>query len=169
MKACDRVSFHLNKNSAYPKGSQGACRVTLIREERDDGIFHRGESNREIDCGEAGLPGNAIKAFALIYTGEYGNNGAWQALCRIVKPGDQLIFRAGENRNQYVAAATIAHGAVQGVDAGYGELFSDELSVTVRRKGKDVIRELGLAYSTCPNNSARMITVRSKEYSLKVA
>ena len=41
-------------------------------------------------------------------------DGAWQALARLVRPGDRLIFRANANNNGYLDAAIIPIGKLRG-------------------------------------------------------
>jgi hypothetical protein len=80
--------------------------------------------------------------------------GAWQAIARIVKPGDTFTLRAYPNNNQYLDRAG---------------LFYDECTITISRidkKGhrRSIVEDLLVGTSTCPDNTARAI--RKKEYTI---
>lgn len=110
---------------------------------------------------------------------EYGNEGhfsslyprgAWRVFAQLVREGDRLEFRAGENGNDYVHKAMIPAGTLDFAHQEYKGLFCDELMVTVYRTGKDgrekaIVHDLVLEYSVCPDNLGRAIRPR-KQYSL---
>ncbi len=84
-------------------------------------------------------------------------DGAWDALKRLVRVGDRLIFRARENGNGYLNAAIIPAGALKEDfhHGGYDRLFVDELSVSIVRNGRMIVREMVVESSICPDNTAR--------------
>ena len=86
--------------------------------------------------------------------------GAWQALGLILRPSDSLYFRATDNRNGYLEVAEIkpeSFGAESRYHAYYKGLHNDTLFVNVNRNGKQIIGDLELESSTCPDNSARAL------------
>lgn len=93
-----------------------------------------------------------LKAFGSVMLA--ASCGAWQALVRLCRVGDELVFTAQENGNQYVREAI---GAGDGETGHWRGLYHDELSVELHRQNKTIIQELMLVDSVCPNNSARMI------------
>ena len=85
------------------------------------------------------LPKGKVEASAYL---PFTDNNTWQAIRLILRAGDDITLSAGENGNQYVK------------EAG---LHSDEMYLSVNRKGKHILISYPVAQSTCPNNSARMI------------
>lgn len=89
----------------------------------------------------------------------HNREGAWAVLASIVRPGDALTLEACENGNDYLRYAECPAGKL---DSGpYDGLFADELRVSVRRQGKPIVGRMVVAYSVCPDNSARAIRGRS--------
>ena len=84
-------------------------------------------------------------------------DGAYDALKRLIRVGDKLIFRARENGNGYIDAAIIPPGALKEDFhlGGYDALFVDELTVSIVRNGRMIVREMVVESTVCPNNSAR--------------
>jgi hypothetical protein len=99
-------------------------------------------------------------------------SGAWQALTRIVRAGDEVRFYASEdNSNGYLRAAEIPAGKMDGYHTyGYDRLYVDELCVDVVRKRRAVLQRLVLCYAICPQNSARAVVPSgAKQYPSEVA
>jgi hypothetical protein len=101
---------------------------------------------------------------------ELYRSGAYDALARIVRPGDRLIFSARQNNNQYADACVILRGALKDSPSdSYAHLHCDELLVTVARMMKNgreraIVRELVIDTSFTPDNTARAL--RPLSYSL---
>ena len=72
----------------------------------------------------------------------YGDIGGFMALSVLAREGDQITVYARRNNNQYLDDAGLNH---------------DELLGTLTRNGKTIVRDVLLAWSCCPNNSARAI------------
>lgn len=127
-----------------------------------------GRTNVELERTIGGAAGSLTRAtFVQLYPG-----GAWQALARIVRPGDVLRFFASEdNSNSYSRAAVIPAHTLEEHATGYDRLYVDELCVHVVRKGRLVLDRLVLCYSICPQNSARAVKPdgRGKRYPSEVA
>ena len=114
-----------------------------------------GRTNVELERTIGGAAGSLTRAtFVELYV-----SGAWQALARIVRPGDVLRFYASEdNSNGYLRAAEIPAGKMDGYHThGYDRIYIDELCVDVVRKRRSVVERLVLCHSVCPQNSARAV------------
>jgi hypothetical protein len=72
----------------------------------------------------------------------YTDIGNWQALCMMIRPDDKVIFHARVNGNRYTEDS---------------ELFVDEFAVNIVRKDKVIVRDMVLASTICPDNTARML------------
>ena len=77
-----------------------------------------------------------------IFSVSCADDGALPAMYEILKPGDEICFRARTNNNQYQDRAN---------------LFNDELCLTVKRKDRVIIKSLVIDSSCCPDNTARAI------------
>jgi hypothetical protein len=152
MRAANRYSVTINGDGV---------RIGLVKEIRrrtNDGFGdERNELRREFNAN-----GGLHQAVAGFYA--HFPSGAWQALCAIVRPGDSLHFHARTNGNGYLDAAVIPAGKLEHHTFGYSELFNDELCVSIMRKAKTIVRDMVLAHSICPDNSARAI--RRAEYQI---
>lgn len=98
--------------------------------------------------------------FAMLYAQQDAN---WQALCTLVRPGDELYFEASDNSNGYLKKAQIPREAWNDEPESsryhpdYYRLYNDWLTVTIHRQGKEVLRGLYLDHTISPNNSGRAI------------
>lgn len=89
--------------------------------------------------------------------------GAWQALAALVRPGDRLRFKAVENGNGYVKAASIDCSKLDQPEshpASYPSLHVDQLRVSVfrpKKSGRDtlLVDDMLLEQDICPDNLAR--------------
>lgn len=72
--------------------------------------------------------------------------GVWQAIVRLVHPGDTLMFQCLDNGNQYLTDADLHH---------------DELWVSIVRNGKTLVHEMYVASTICKDNLARAIKRKS--------
>lgn len=96
--------------------------------------------------------------------------GAWQALTKLVRPGDVVRFYALEdNSNDYLRAAVIPPHTLEHHGFGYARLYLDELCVDVTRGRKTVLHGLTLCHSLCPQNSARAIRPADRRDEWEVA
>ena len=158
IRLADSVCFHLTKETAESDTLAAVCRITLSKEIKTGSDVFPGSNERmtaqRFITTRAHLPRGASKAFASLWDGE---NGAWGLIRRTIREGDEVTFSARENGNQYVKAAKINSGDLENHDCGYDSLHSDELLVSVYRKGSSIASCVVIAHSTCPNNTARMI------------
>lgn len=96
-------------------------------------------------------------SFCMLWT----NYGAWQLLAHTVREGDCLTFSCRENSNGYLEKASIPAGRWSDEEryhhGSYDRLYRDELLVTLSRGRKVLVRELVLADTVCPANTARAI------------
>jgi hypothetical protein len=84
----------------------------------------------------------------------------WDALHRLIKPGDVLHFQVFDNRNQYLEHAVLFRGREDDPTCGeieYVGLHHDMLYVSISRNGKTWLRQLVLEDSICPDNTARAV------------
>lgn len=130
--------------------------LSVTRQGRLDGVFATTEGRREIVCD---LNSTQTGCFVMLY-----RPGNWQALGAIIRTGDRLLFAMRQNNNQYMDAAVIPAGTLDGHNGGYSSLHVDELLVTVQRTGangkeRTVVHEMVLDTSQTPNNSARPLHV----------
>ena len=150
IKKCDRAVLVIDRN----KGS-----IRLIKELKGSDVFTcNNTAEYEIDglsgtIHTLGMNGNkATHLAASAYIG-FCDYGGWNALRLIVRAGDELKLIARENNNQYVSGVSMGK-----TDSGeFYDLHHDEFLISIYRKGKEILRELELEDSTCPNNSARML------------
>ncbi len=131
-----------------------AAEVTLQKESagRASGPFGRDEKTLErfVVCQSNG-------AVAWFHISTYRDT--FKVFASTLRPGDTLTLCAVDNSNQYLEMAECPHGKL---DSGsYSRLHADELTATVRRtvngKTKTIVESMLLAYSVCPDNSARAI------------
>lgn len=102
--------------------------------------------------------------------------GEWRALALLAHAGDRLIFRVADNQNSYLRAAVVPAANLDSPQyhTDYAGLHHDELYVSiVRDRGTNgssrpttILRDLTLASSICPDNSARAIKSSPAHYSL---
>jgi len=82
----------------------------------------------------------------------------WEALGLILRVGDKLYFNISDNRNQYVehciARSIDENGRVRET---YEGMHHDQLTVSVYRRGNEILQRLVLESSVCPDNSARSV------------
>jgi len=89
--------------------------------------------------------------------------GGFQALARLVRPGDVLrLYASADGGNQYLHAAEIPAGKLEGHNGGYSRLYLDELCVDVIRGRRRLVERLVLAYSLTPQNSARAVEATAR-------
>lgn len=133
-----------------------------------------GRTNVDLERTIVGRAGSLTQAF---FSEAYAG-GAFQALGRIVRAGDVLLFYAYEdNSNDYLRAARIPAEALSYHPAGYDRLYLDELCVDVYRPGRTgrerkVVERLVLCHSVCPQNTARAVRPdarRGRQYPAEVA
>ena len=148
MKAADRVAIKL---------SDATGQFTLIKDIRqvNTGVFELEGNSHEARRTLQGAIGTTTEAW--FYISYAKSCGQWQALCAIVRPGDQVELRARENNNNYLDAAEIPHGKLGEYHGRYEKLHHDECLVTIVRKDKRIVRDLLLVWSVCPDNTARAI------------
>ncbi len=118
----------------------------------------------------ATLPTGYNKAYSYqpIFSGDNGVYGNFGALRLLVREGDELHFRVSDNKNGYMEAAVIpaenlksfVNGENRSYHPTYYGLHNDTMYVDIIRKGKTIIRNMYLQSSTCPDNSARMLSYK---------
>ena len=125
------------------------------------GVMLESELRHSVDA-NGGVSRNAGTR-AVFSIGYAALDGNWQALCMLVRPGDDLRFNASDNGNGYLKHAEISPYAwddepdAKGHHPHYYRLYNDWLTVTIYRQGKPILRDLYLDHTLCPNNSARAI------------
>jgi len=118
-----------------------------------------GSTSIELERTIGGAAGSLTRGtFVQLYA-----HGAFQALARLVRPGDVLkLYADPDGGNQYLRAAVIPAGTLEGHGGGYDRLYLDELCVDVIRGRRLLVDRLVLAYSLTPQNSARAVEASAR-------
>ncbi len=143
------------------RADEGTVRLRLTKKLKGSSAFDgENEVSRLIEDKQ-----ETWEPFQAVFSLSFAHYGAWQLLAHTVREGDELTFTCQENSNGYLEKAMIPGdrwGDERRFHGTYDRLYHDELLVTVRRGNKELVRELVLQDSTCPQNSARAIQYRKK-------
>lgn len=141
--------------------ANGQAKLRLIHKVKDK---HYEETEQHLDIN--GFKGIVREGYrSAIFCDIFASSGNWAALALIVKPGDELRFRAIDNQNGYLKAAEIRPERLNPeYHLFYDGIHHDTLYVDVIRYGKNntpkvILRDFHLDDVICPDNTARALRV----------
>ena len=134
LKKADLASFFFK---------DGEVEIHLVEKEKSKGSWKKSEVRNVYKQSNSGNS----KRLKATFINDFIQHGTMQVLHTIIKIGDELLFKAEENNNNYLTDAKLHH---------------DELYCVVMRKGKRVYNRILLEWNCCPSNSARAIQAGGK-------
>jgi hypothetical protein len=166
IRQADRLYAHVRpgENSTitavktlYPQDRERKGPFTTNERERQREIAT--DSRQTTDCP------NTMRAFFSVPCGQFGD-GNMGVLALMLRPGDRLVLSARTNENGYVRAASIQRGRLEHSPSdAYDRIYVDELTAEIVRvkdeREHTIARNVVIAMSICPDNSARAIRAGS--------